>query len=154
MGFHYGREKVKFDRAWAKSRDEFKAAGMSSENIHEIYELDWKTFCSDRIYAMHTQPMPCEVIDENMTEPSTLFQKFESTCTTADEETYIGRYFWIEAIESPHLAKVLKSLSTSDLELLTLICIEGFSQRDIARKWDCSQSAVAQKFCRIKKLFK
>lgn len=38
-----------------------------------------------------------------------------------------------------------------DLELLTLLFVDGYRQIDVARLWHCSRSAVAQRFKKIKK---
>jgi len=45
----------------------------------------------------------------------------------------------------------LKKLSKKDLELLTLLFVDGYRQIDVARLWHCSRSAVAQRFKKIKK---
>ena len=37
MGFHYAKEKAKFDREWCKLRKLYEQAGMSESAIDEIY---------------------------------------------------------------------------------------------------------------------
>lgn len=37
MGFNYGLEKRKFTEEWKKLYREYKAAGMSEEDIQDIY---------------------------------------------------------------------------------------------------------------------
>ena len=49
---------------------------------------------------------------------------------------------------------VMKKLSARDIELLTLLVFEGFSQQEIARKWSCTQQSVSWHLQKIKKFFK
>lgn len=54
MGFHYAKEKAKFDREWCKLRKLYEQAGMSESAIDEIYTYDWRCFCSQRTYENRT----------------------------------------------------------------------------------------------------
>ena len=44
MGFNYGLEKRKFTEEWKKLYREYKAAGMSEEDIQDIYAFDLNVF--------------------------------------------------------------------------------------------------------------
>lgn len=48
----------------------------------------------------------------------------------------------------------LRALSDKDLELLTLLCVDGFQQADIARRMNCSRNAVHKRLKKIKKILK
>ena len=61
------------------------------------------------------------------------------------------RYGWLASVENEQLLLRLKKLSKKDLELLTLLFVDGYRQIDVARLWHCSRSAVAQRFKKIKK---
>lgn len=58
MGFNYGLEKRKFTEEWKKLYREYKAAGMSKENIQNIYAFDLNVFRKkqDGVPA-HTAPL-------------------------------------------------------------------------------------------------
>ena len=60
----------------------------------------------------------------------------------------------LEAVNDSVLAGKLKALSAPDLELLTLIAIDGFSQADVARKMDCARNTISKKIARIKRFLK
>ncbi len=109
MGFHYAREKKKFDAEWAKTAAWYKAEGMPDEDIEAMRRFDWAEFCSRRAYENRTQPLPEETIEADSA--STLFQKFEQLTTSLDAETFSGRSDWIEQIEDGALAGRLKQLS-------------------------------------------
>lgn len=76
MGFHYAKEKAKFDREWCKLRKLYEQAGMSESAIDEIYTYDWRCFCSQRTYENRTQPLPdLYISDEGQSVRSSLLKK-------------------------------------------------------------------------------
>lgn len=155
MGFHYAREKAQFDRMWDKLRKEYKAAGMEDAAIQELYDFDWRWFCSQRTYRNHTQQLPETVIREDTRgENSRLFQRFASLSVLPESEMLYDRYSWVDTLSDIRLIVTLKRLSEKDIELLTLLVIEGFNQSEVAQKWGCSQRAVSKQFQKIKKYFK
>lgn len=85
---------------------------------------------------------------------SGLFKKFDSLKVTFSESNFSGRYSWVEAIEDEAMSVMLKTLSANDLELLTLMVIDGLSQAEIARKDGCARNTVNKKLARIKKVLR
>lgn len=73
MGFHYGMEKRKFDKEWEQLEQEYRAAGMTEEQIAAMWEYDWAWFCSQRIFGNRTQALPSEQYEDG-SEQSRLFQ--------------------------------------------------------------------------------
>lgn len=154
MGFHYAYEKKKFDREWKQLEQEYKSAGMSEEQIALIKKHDWAWFCSQRVFQNHTQKLPCEEYEDEY-EQSRLFQKFDTLSYCWDTGDIDGtRYGWLSAIENEQLYHKLCRLSKEDLELLTLIFVEGYRQTDVARIWNCSRSAITQRLNKIKAFLK
>ena len=150
MGFNYGYEKKKFDSRWKRLEVEYCDAGMSEEQIAAMKEYDWAWFCSQRVFQNHTQPIPCEQYDE-VCGQSQLFRKFASLSYQWDvDKIDQTRYGWLASVENEQLLLRLKKLSKKDLELLTLLFVDGYRQIDVARLWHCSRSAVAQRFKKIK----
>ena len=151
MGFNYGYEKKKFDSRWKRLEVEYCDAGMSEEQIAAMKAYDWAWFCSQRVFQNHTQPIPCEQYDE-VCGQSQLFRKFASLSYQWDvDKIDQTRYGWLASVENEQLLLRLKKLSKKDLELLTLLFVDGYRQIDVARLWHCSRSAVAQRFKKIKK---
>ena len=149
MGFNYGYEKKKFDSRWKRLEVEYCDAGMSEEQIAAMKEYDWAWFCSQRVFQNHTQPIPCEQYDE-VCGQSQLFRKFASLSYQWDvDKIDQTRYGWLASVENEQLLLRLKKLSKKDLELLTLLFVDGYLQIDVARLWHCSRSAVAQRFKKI-----
>lgn len=155
MGFHYANEKKKFDHEWKRLRKEYADAGMSPSAIEAIHDYDWEAFLSRRTYENHTQPLPDAFLSGEVKEQgSKLFKKYSSLSAAFDEEDFLGRYAWLSSIEDTDLSTKLGKLSVQDLELLTFIILEEHDQRELARIWGCSQSAISQRLKKIKKFLK
>lgn len=153
MGFYYATEKKRFDREWAKLREEYEAAGMSPEAIQLIYAFDWECFCSQRTYVNHTQTLPNESISDDEIKRSTLFRKYINSMASFDDMTTASRHAWVDTIENQKLVSALQNLSHEDLELLTFLVLEEHTQRELAKKLGCTQAAVSKRFTIIKKIF-
>lgn len=155
MGFNYGKEKFIFDKEWQKLRKQYIKAGMSEETIQELYDFDWSWFRARRNYENRVQALPNEDIDEKRAETrSNLFRKFATLSTNFEEMEVLGRYAWIDTISDVALFKKLKNLTEDELELLTLLAIEGYTQPEIAGKMQCSQNAISKRLIKIKKILK
>ena len=153
MSFNYAREKRIFDQEWEQLHREYAAAGMSEAAIAQMKAFDWGWFCSRRVYADHVQALPEESsYDEDGR--STLFRKFAALSMAFEQGQASSRYAWIETIEDERLYRQLHTLSTADLELITLIAMEGYRQSEVARMWGCSRSAITQRVNKIKKLLR
>lgn len=64
MGFNYGLEKRKFTEEWKKLYREYKAAGMSEEDIQDIYAFDLNVFRKNRTEFQRTQPLSESFCDD------------------------------------------------------------------------------------------
>ena len=93
--------------------------------------------------------------DDDDEEKLSIFDKFKDVLTTSIEESgNKSRYWWVEEIENPNLVRSIRSLSTEQLELLTLVVIDGYGQVEIAELMKVSQSAISQRLATIKKILK
>ena len=157
MSWNNGYETKKFEARQKKQAEEYRALGMTEEQIQAMYEFDLEQFKSERRHRMHTQPLQVEEFEENDADESdnTLLNEFfdELTCTI---ETSGGksRYWWIEEIDNPVLVRNIKNLSIEQLELLTLVVIDNYGQAEIAELMKVSQSAISQRLATIKKNLK
>lgn len=153
MSFNYAKEEQTFLEKWRKLSAEYVGAGMTVEDTWEMYNFDRELFCKERTYIRHNQEFPTETITEESSE-SSLVNRYPGLTVQFDESEFSGRFAWIEAVEDSVLAGKLKALSVPDLELLTLIAIEGHCQADVARKMDCARNTISKKIARIKKFLK
>lgn len=150
MGFNYAREKRRFDQTWDRHDREYTEAGMSPESIQSLYEFDLDVFRSQRRYVNHTQDIPQGADSVGAGDASALLYRYANGTTSFSEDDFPGRHAWVDAIEDQQLSLRLRQLSDDDLELLTLLVLEELSQREASRMLGCSQSAISQRYQRIK----
>ena len=155
MGYNYGVECYKFYRKWDKLYQEYVAAGMSEVAIRELFDLDWQEFKSERIYRIHNRSLESSFpgSDVALDDNSPLIHSQLEHLSVNQPEIYTwGRFDWIEDIDTPELAIQLKSLSQTDLELLTRLVFEDQSRAEIAQAIGISRSAISQRLARIKNI--
>ena len=153
MSWNDGYERRKFEAKQKKQAEEYRALGMTEEQIQTMYEFDLEQFKSERRHRMHTQQFTSSDFDEGEADDSesTLFDKFfdELTCTIETSGEH-SRYWWVQEIEDADLCKRIKSLSVDDIELITLYAFDGYTQDEIAIKFSCTKQNIQKKFRRIK----
>ena len=157
MCWNDGYERRKFEARQKKQAEEYRALGMTEEQIKAMYEFDLEQYKSDRRYYSHSQSFIPDDFDEDEDddEKLSIFDKFKDVLTTSIEESgNKSRYWWVEEIDNPNLVRNIKSLSTEQLELLTLVVIDGYGQAEIAELIKVSQSAISQRIATIRKILK
>jgi RNA polymerase sigma factor (sigma-70 family) len=156
MEWNNGKERSKFEREQRQLRKQYLAAGMSEEQIKEAYEFDLEWYKSRRREAVHTQKLDVEM-DEDCNDSdglNPLLSKFMENFSVNDEYFASSRYGWVDEIKNEKLYLAIKSLSEYELELLTLLFIDGFSQKEIAAKYGLKKTAICMKIGRLKKNLK
>ncbi len=152
MSFNYGREKRAFDKEWEHLEAEYRAAGMDQKEIQKMKEFDWKWFCSERTYHNHVQTLPTGNFEKDS---DALFKQArpEAMITQWDAgDVDHTRFGWLSAVEDEALYRKLRTLSDKDLELLTLLYVDGYQQAEVARKMNCSRNSVHKRLKKIKKI--
>ena len=76
-------------------------------------------------------------------------RKFAGLPVTLENMDTADRYGWLSEISDEQLYHRLLLLNQMDLELLTLIVVDGYSQSEIARIWGCTPSVVSQRIKNI-----
>nr|WP_300659169.1 hypothetical protein [uncultured Acetatifactor sp.] len=59
------------------------------------------------------------------------------------------RFGWLSSLEDELLYRRLCILSEDNPELPPLLIMDGYRQADVARLWNCSQSAIPQRINKI-----
>ena len=136
MSWNNAYETKKFEAKQKKQAEEYRALGMTEEQIQAMYEFDLEQFNSERRYREHTQAFIPDDFDEDEDddEKLSIFEKFKDVLTVSIEDSGCkSRYWWVEEIENEELARKVKSLSSEEVEILTLLTFEGLSQAEAAR---------------------
>lgn len=135
MSWNNGLEKKKFIARMKKQAEEYRAAGMTEDQIKAMYEFDLGQFKSDRRFYSHTQPLELhEANDEGDELEESFVRDFFDSFSVSDEQGYLeygSRYAWIEMIDNPELARELQQLSRLDKEILTMTVYEGYKLIDL-----------------------
>ena len=157
MSWNNGYERRKFEAWQKKQAEEYRALGMSEEQIQIMYEFDLEQFRSERICRIHTQSFLPEDFDEDEddNEKLSIFEKFREVLTTSIEDSYCkSRYWWIEEIEDEELAGRVRKLTSEEIEILTLVVFDGYSQVESAKKMGIPYRTFKHKMQKIKKNLK
>lgn len=154
MKFNYATEKIKFDREQEKLAKQYREAGMSEEAIQEMYAYDYELFKKQRVFCQHNQYLDVDAsfVDS---ERSSLLAKFMHEMSTemsfAKEDE---RNSWIEDVTDEHLYELLHNLKEADLELITMLVIEGYTVVEVARLKEVSHQAISKRWKKIQKNMK
>lgn len=154
MSWNNAYETKKFEAKQKKQAEEYRALGMTEEQIKEMYEFDLEQFKSDRRYRMHTQQFTSSDFDEGEDDDSesTLLQKFFDELTvTIENSGDKSRYWWIEEIDNPNLVKKIKALPQDDIELITLLAFDNYSKTEISKMLGCQPYHITRRLARIEK---
>ena len=157
MSWNDGYERRKFEARQKKQAEEYRALGMSEEQIQIMYEFDLEQFNSNRSYYSHTQSFIPDDFDESEDddEKLSIFEKFKDVLTISIEDSSDkSRYWWIEEIDEPETVKKIKSLSERDLEILTLMVIDELTHEEIAKIMGVCVRTIERVNARFKNLFK
>ena len=157
MSWNNAYETKKFEAKQKKQAEEYRALGMTEEQIQIMYEFDLEQFRSERRNRMHTQPLQVEEFEEKDADESdnTLLNEFfdELTCIIETSGSK-SRYWWVEEIDNPETVRKIKLLSESDLEILTLMVIYKLKNKEIAQVTGVPLRTIERKKARFKNLFK
>lgn len=158
MAWNNAKERAKFIARLAREEKEYRAAGMTDEQIAEIQAFDWDQFRSERRYQMHTQDFSFDDFSEDGAgeeSQSPLYEKFIEQLSYTMESTpkREGRYSWLDEIEDERILNAINQLTWEQIKLLTYIIVDGLDQAELGRKLNVSQAAISQRFSTIKKIF-
>ena len=85
---------------------------------------------------------------------SALLKKFSSALSVCDKYSFQSapRFAWVDEMENDELYRKIISLPERDVDLLTLIAFEGYSQREVAEIRGIAPAAICKKIAKLKKL--
>lgn len=150
-GFNYGRERKKMEKEWKKTAKICKEAGMSDQQISEIYRMWLDELNGDRRFSKHTFSYNEEEEEEGEKILTALSYAMYQSGMTQDKFSGCGRYSWIDDIATPEIVMWLKSLNEIDIELLTLLVVDGMSQSEAAEKLGKHRPDICRRIKRLRK---
>lgn len=157
MEFINAKETDRWKREHEKLRIEYKVAGMTDEEIDEIFKWDWQLYLEERRYIEHTLAIADFAEDPDEQTVDEILPVIEELGGTITEE---NRYFsgeltsCLDYTDSKAVHKALKRLGKKQWTILYLYAISGLSQREIADALKMSQQAVSKNILAIKNKIK
>ena len=148
MSWNDGKQRKIFNKNQSNLAEKYRSAGMTEVQIQKMYEFDLDVFRRERIYCIHTQSLEFSS-DDNKVKGDV--SEFLLEYHMEDFNDYNNRYWWIEELEK--LYKAAMSLTEEEKELITLYVFDGYTQKEIAEKFHCSQMAISKRLNKIKKAF-
>ena len=133
MAYNHAKAEIEFLAMWEKKSAEYREAGMDEDSIREMYKLEREIILSEHREEEHRAEFSDHLIRD-----------------TFSEEDFSGRYAWVETLDNPKLAKAVKQFKRDDLELLTMIVMEGYTQKEAAMILNVKPQTVNEKYARIK----
>ena len=80
MAWNNGYERKKFESEQKRLAEEYRAAGMTEEQIEEMYQFDLAEFRSRRRFCEHNQQLPKDMFDQISNDKQKLKKYFRKYC--------------------------------------------------------------------------
>ncbi len=145
MRWNDGKERKIFEKRQAILAEQYRAVGMTEEQIQQMYEFDLAVYRSERIFNMHTQAMEINFADDDdVGEVSNYLLECQTECF----RNYSNRYWWVDELE--RLYSVVKTMSDAEKELITLYVFDGYTQKEISQIRNCDQATISRQINKIK----
>ena len=150
MSNNNGFERKQFNRQQGRLADKYRKAGMSEADIQAMREYDNAIFCQYRRDKEHAVDASAMVTTDESTRDSR-YMDMDELPAGAPLVLYGDRYSWIDEIDDPELHKAIVSMKPDYIEIVTLM-MEGYVQRDIAKKMHVGNAVICRKVKRIKNI--
>lgn len=163
MGFTCWREEAKKEAEKKYMVKICQNEHKPKEMIDAIKDMLDDEFKLNRAYYTHAQPYECygatqdkmrgeseenDIIDEGR---SPLLKKFQAQLSVTQVEICKwSRMSWIEDLDTGEVILWVKSQPEKNIELLTLVMVDGFNQTEVAEMWGVSDAAVSKRMKKIK----
>ena len=128
MVYNHGLEEKRFEEEWLKNVESFRKAGMTEEQIAEMYKFDREVFNSDRRYKERT----VSLYDNPDVKKIKVY----------DDYSRDNRYRWIKKITDTEKYEKIMSLPKIWREAFTMY-ISGYTQTEISSKLMKPQQTIS-----------
>ena len=154
-GYNYGYNRKHMEYEFSGIAEACRAAGMPKEKIEEIHRLLLDQLNSDRRFYAHT--ISCDGLKfpdggESSIDNNPLMETYPDQFTTVSVEVSdLNKTSWIEDLDSDEITAWVKALDKIDLQLITLLVVDGLKQTEIAKLWGVTVPAISKRKKRLAK---
>ena len=150
MSFNNGFERKQFNREQKRLAKKYRRVGMSETDIQAMHEYDLEVFRQYRRDREHAAD-PSDMMTTDESTGDSRYMDMDELPADAPLVKYGNRYSWIDDINDPALHEAIVAMKQDYIEIITLM-MEGYAQRDIARKMCVDNAAICRKVKRIKNI--
>lgn len=143
MSYLYKKEKKKFDREREKLYKDYLAAGMTVDQIANIFQFDLEQLNRDIAFWSRTQPIYFED-DFDSDEQNPLLLKFGDALSCENPESD-DLFAWMDNITEEPLSSTLQQLSFDNKLLLTLLFKYEYSQVEICSRYNIPTATMSRR---------
>ena len=150
MSWNNGYERKKFMARMKKQAEEYRAAGMTEEQIQAMYEYDLDVFRSDRNYYEHTQEYEASSFEEGVDDSdNALLDRYADQFSVSCEDRYFdGSDPFVIGFDDERLNAIVKKFNNPrDIRILKMLS-EGVTEAQIAVELGVTNQAISK---RVKK---
>lgn len=149
------KEVAQFLKEEKEKKEFYKKLGMDDESIQIICLHDRREFYKNYEFKVKVYPFSSfitEKSEENAVEY--IDNLLSEQLSKEDDITKISRYRWIETLQDKNLLKAINGLLPEEIEMLTLIVIEGYKEKELVNLLGKSYSTIKRKYAKIKEKIK
>lgn len=149
MAMNYGKGRYIVERETDRMVTICQKENKAFDKIDTMHRMLLDDLNNDRKFYAHTQSYDnLEFPDGSKADEgsSPLLAKFMDKLSVSQPNICEwGRLEWVEDIDTLEIAVWIKSQSEQNIELLTLIIVDGLKQKEIAELWGCSNAAISKR---------
>lgn len=155
MAVNFAYEYAKFKKEQEELRKKYEEAGMSQEQIREMYDFDYAQLNKDLAFKRHTIPLYDDDTDGFEREAQNpMLRDYRDRFSVTQQPDETRHFWWMDEIEDEDLLNFLMKLSDEELNMIDLLAFQELTQKEVAIEIHVSQSAVAQRIKTIRKKLK
>lgn len=149
------KEVAQFLKEEKEKKEFYKNLGMDDESIQILCLYDRREFYKNYEFKVKAYPFTSFITEKNEENAAEYIDNlFSEQLSKEDDISTISRYRWIETLQDENLLKAINDLLPEDMEMLTLIVIEGYKEKELVDLLGKSYSTIKRKYARIKRKFK
>ncbi len=152
MKWNNGFQTRRFEKRMEKQDREYRALGMTEEQIKAIHDFDLEVFLSDRRFAEHNQQLDLTTDDMDDEGQCPLMKDFAENLSDQLRLEIADRFWWIQEAEDGCLLKAICEMTETQKLILTLLAFEERSQKEIGQILAKSQQAISRQLKEIKEI--
>lgn len=150
------KEIIMFLKQEEKKKAYYLSLGMDEENVKNICSFDRRIFYKELFYRnkvlVFTELTKTDFYDIGYIDY--LEYILAEQLSKEDDISDNSRFSWIEDIQDTRLLSKLNDLHPEEIELLTMIHVEGYQEKELVEKLGESYSTIKRKYAKIKNKMK